>query len=115
MALNNLQELRQQESQGPAIARRVEITVDGVKKPQSRIRGMIETFTAAFGKKIRNEALTNGIGKIAQDPAGLQEAMGRQGETFQADHGVSSPIGKPVIACDYRAHVIARGIGSGRV
>src|SRR5262245_39616209 len=76
---------------------------------------MIETFTTAFGKKIRYEPLANRIGKIAQDPAGLQEAMGRQSETFQADHGVAAPIGKPVIASDYRAHVVARGIGPGRV
>jgi hypothetical protein len=46
--------------------------------------------------------------------AGLHRSARYQGKPLQTDHGVPSPIGKPMIARDDGADFVSGGAGAGR-
>src|SRR5712692_8958325 len=83
-----------------------------MKEPQRCIGSVVEPFPASLRKKIWNQAVAYRVSKIAQDPARLQRAIGHKRQSFETDHCVSPPIGKPMITGHYGAHFIAQRIGA---
>ena len=50
------------------------------------------------------------MGEGAQDVTSLEQSTCDQGQAFQTDHRVASPIREPVISGDHGADFIARGV-----
>src|SRR6266852_1175905 len=74
---------------------------------------MIFPFLCAIGKHVWNQAIAHVMRESAQDVAGLEPASRNQGETFEADHCVASPIGEPMVSRDNRAHFVAGSMSAG--
>src|SRR5437868_20163 len=88
----------------------MQVTTERVKKPQSRVGGMIKPFLFSIWKHVWDESIANVMRESAQNIPGFQTATGYQRESFQRNHGIASPIGEPMIASDHRSHFIAGGV-----
>src|SRR5205814_10477166 len=86
-----------------------------MKKPKRSVRRMIETLALAFGKHIGDQSIANVMRESPQYPAGLGISAGGQRQSFETDHRVAPPVGKPMIACDDRADFITRGMSARRI
>ena len=49
-----------------------------------------------------------------KDVTGFKAASRSQGETFEADHRIASPIREPMVASDDSAHFVTGGVRSSR-
>ena len=80
-----------------------------MKKPERRIRGVINTFFLPLRKHVWDETIANVTGECAQDVTGFEPAAGAQSQSFETDHRVATPIGEPVVPRDDGADFIAGG------
>src|SRR5205085_8979053 len=87
-----------------------QVTTKRVKKPQSRVGGMIKPFFFSIRKHVWDESIANVMREGAQNISSFQTAPGNEGETFQRNHGIASPIGEPMITGDHGSHIMAGGM-----
>src|SRR5690348_3735343 len=106
MVVDDIAQFGKDETKRGPIVGVLEVTIEGVKEPEAGIGGMIEPFVLAFGKEIGDEAVADGVSKGAQDPAGFSITASDQGESFEADHGIPAPVGKPMIPCNHGTNFI---------
>ena len=71
MMRDDVGQFRQQLAQKFAIGSYFEITLQRVKKPQRRVRGMINPFLLALRKKVWNQPVANMFGKYVEYAARL--------------------------------------------
>src|SRR6476660_9270191 len=83
--------------------------------PQSGISRVVQPLILSFRKHVWDQAILNVVGKCAQDVSSFDLTARNQGQPFQTDHCVSSPIGEPVVARDHSANLIAGRLCSGFV
>src|SRR5690348_8575857 len=83
-----------------------------MKKPKACIDGVIHALGVALREHVRNEAGAYIVGESTQDPLCLCFTTGREGQAFKRDHCVAAPIGKPMVAGDYGAHLVAFSMGA---
>ena len=86
----------------PVVARGRVIRANCLEVPERRVDGIVLGRLARVGKSVREHSLVHESGECLEDPARDLRATGRQGETWQGDHGVASPVAEPVIARDHR-------------
>jgi hypothetical protein len=115
MALDDLDQRRQEPFERGSVADELHIAVEGVKEPERCIGGVIQGLFASFGKKIRDEAVTYVLGERPEYVARLEMPACRQREPLEADHRVAPPVGEPVIAGHHAAGLVASGSGARRV
>src|SRR3954471_17359815 len=108
MAVDDIAQVREQQAKSSSVVGVFHVAVDGVKEPESGIGRMVKAFILAFRKHVGDEPIANVMREGPQDVSGLGMATGREREPFEADHGVASPVGKPVISGDYRSNLITR-------
>src|SRR5213595_2480792 len=112
MMLRDIDQDWQQQMQSGPIVGVMQVTTKRVKKPQSRVGGMIKPFFFSIWKHVWDEPITNVMGEGAQNISCFQAATLNERESFQLDHGIASPIGEPMITGDYCSHFIARGMSA---
>jgi hypothetical protein len=107
VVFHDVDEDRQQRGQRRAIVGGGQVSVQRLEEPQRGIGGVVEPFGLAFGEEIGNEPVAHVVAERPEDLAGLIVPAGDQGQPGQRDHGVTAPVGEPVIARDHRARVAA--------
>ncbi len=107
MVFNDVDQSREQEFECVVIVGLFYIPIESVEKPKGRICGIISTFLRDIGKHVRNQTVPDIMGESVQDVTSFQPATGQKRQTFQADHGVAAPIGKPMISGDDGARFVA--------
>src|SRR5207244_9124789 len=110
MILRDIDQDPQQQMQSGPIVCVMQVATKRVKKPQSGVGGMIKPFLFSIRKHVWDEPIANVMGEGAQNISRFQTAPGNEGETFERNHGIASPIGEPVVTGDYRSHFIAGGM-----
>ena len=93
----------------------LQILVQRMEEPERRIGRMIEPIRFSFGEHVRDEPVPNVVRKGTEDVARSHLPPGGHRETFQADHGVTAPIGKPVVAGDDTTNLVAVGARPGSI
>src|SRR5262249_45524544 len=91
----------------------VQVTTQGVKKPERRVGGVIKTFLLPIREHVWDEPVADVMGECSQNISGLQTTTGDKAETFQRNHGVASPVGEPMITGDDSSHVVTRSMRTG--
>src|SRR5437868_2504067 len=71
---------------------------------------MIFPFLRAVRKHVRNQAVSDVVGKGAKNITVFQPAPGREGEALQTDHSVTAPISEPMVARDHGANFVTGGV-----
>src|SRR5881394_2630718 len=110
MMLGDIDQDWQQQMQSGPIVGVMQVTTKRVKKPQSRVGGMIKPFLFSIRKHVWDEPIADVMGEGAQNISRFQTAPGNEGETFQRNHSIAPPIGAPVVTGDHRSHFIAGGM-----
>src|SRR4051794_19499713 len=88
------------------IVHMLQITMDSMKEPERGIRRVIQTLRFTFGEHVGDEPVTYVVGKGSEDIAGFDRAPRGHGETFETDHGVTTPVCKPVVTGDDTSNLI---------
>jgi len=70
---------------------------------------MIQTVPLTLGKHIGNQAVAHVMAKCPQYPARLFVTAGHQRESFQADHGIATPVREPGVPGNNGPDFIAGG------
>src|SRR5207237_5285444 len=96
-----------------AVGCSLEITVQCVKEPKRRVGGVVSAFLGAVRKHVWNQTISDIMRERAQDVAGLEQSSRDQGQAFQANHRVASPIGEPMISGDDGPDFVAGGMRAG--
>src|SRR5882672_8455167 len=89
MMLGNIEQLRQNLLERRAIARKFDVSIQCMKKPQGGVGGVVKALVLTFGKHVRNQAIPDVVSERSQNPSGFGETPRRQGQTLEADHGVA--------------------------
>ena len=95
-------------------SRLLQITAQGMEKPERRVRRVIKPFLLAIREHVRNQSVPDIIREGSQDISGLEGTAGDERKAFEADHGVASPIGEPMVSRDDGANFIAGRVGARR-
>ena len=74
-----------------------QVFVERAEKPQGGVDGVVFGLFADVGEAVGNHARADVGGKGLEDAFGLGVAAGDQADPGQGDHGVTSPVGEPVI------------------
>src|SRR5690349_22583711 len=82
------------------------ISMYSLKVPKSRIDGVVFRDFIEIRKSIRQHALINIAGKGSQNTARDLSASCGNGEAWQTDHCVATPIAKPVITRNHAAAIL---------
>src|SRR5919109_2874466 len=69
---------------------------------------MIQTRVFALGKQVGDEPVADEACEGPQNPTGLDVPARRERESFQADHGITAPVGEPVVPGDDAALLISK-------
>ena len=112
--IDDVLELRVQQRERQPIARALDVAIDGVEEPQRRIGRVVQPFLPPFRKHVGNQTVSNVVGERAQDESRFDLAAGHERQPFKADHGVTAPVGEPVVAGDNRAHFVAERVRARR-
>ena len=115
MVLDDVDELGDQHLEGRGVSGHVHVAVDRVEEPEGGVGGVVEPLGPPVGEEVGDQAVADVVGEGAEDVAGLVVPPGRQGQPFEADHGVAAPVGEPVVAGDDGADLLARGMRPSRV
>src|SRR4051794_5370763 len=115
MAPNDIAELRQEQPQSRSISGVFNITIDGVKEPQRCVGCVIEAAVLPLGEHIWNQAIADVVRERSQDVSRFCVTASRECQPFQTDHGVATPIGKPVITGYDGAYLVTRSMRSGGI
>src|SRR5580765_8486097 len=89
--------------------------MQSMKEPEGSIGSMVQALIFSLRKKIWDQALADVIGESSQDPSRLGKSPGRERQALETDHGVASPVGEPMVACDHSANLVTRGVRPGGV
>src|SRR5262249_5137157 len=100
---------RENQSQGLAVASRLEVAVERVKEPERRVGRMIAPLPFAFGEQVRDQSVAHVMREGPKDPTGLGQPPRGERQPFEADHGIAPPVGEPVVAGDHRANLVTGG------
>ena len=71
--LGDVDQDRQEEPQGDAVLRFLQVTPERVKEPERRVRRVIKPFLLAVGKHVRDQSVANVMRERAQDVARLRD------------------------------------------
>ena len=82
MVFGDVDQRRQQQFERGAIVRRFEITVERVKEPKRRVRGVIFPFGRFVREHVRNQTVADVMRERAQNVTGFEPAPGRQGSSL---------------------------------
>src|SRR5215467_12777070 len=115
MQSDDLFKPREQTVQRVAVAAHIDVPVRCMKEPKSCVGCMVKPLTGSFWKHVGNEPVFQIHREGAENVACLRNATRCEGQSFQADHRVSSPIGEPVVARNDCALFIADSVGPSRV
>src|SRR5690349_8175506 len=101
MAVDDVAKLWKEDAKGRAIIGVLNVFVDRVEEPESRVGGVVKAVVFAFRKHVGDKAVANVVGKSTQDISSFRVSSRWERQSFEADHGVAAPVGEPVIACDH--------------
>src|SRR5262245_8563331 len=76
---------------------------------------MVKPLPSSLRKHVGDEPVLQVLRKCSQDISGFRNTTGREGQPFEADHRISSPIGEPMVARNDRAFFIAHGVRLRRI
>src|SRR5205814_3941654 len=113
MMFDDVDQRRQKKLQCRAVGGSLEIPVQRVEEPKRRVGGVVFAFLGAVGEHIWNQTVTDIMRECAQNVAGLEQSSRDQGQAFQTDHRVASPIGEPMISGDDGPDFVAGGMRAG--
>src|SRR5262245_12116988 len=108
MVLDNIEQLREHEPERVRISSYVEIAIQSMEEPQSGIGRMIQALLFSLGEQVRNETIAYIVRERAENIASFDVAPCGAGEVFQAEHGITPPIGEPVIPSNHRTYLVTR-------
>src|SRR5262249_13333110 len=87
----------------------LEILMNRVEEPKSRIYGVVFRLPTLVWKAVRKHTLIAVLEKRRQNFSSQVKPFRRKGQTRQADHGIPTPVGEPVVVCDDRRGSISAG------
>src|SRR5204863_9991127 len=91
-----------------------QITAKRVEKPECRIRRVIKPSLRAIREHVGDQSVTDVVREGSQDVSCLEGTASNERKTFEADHGVASPISEPMVSRDDGADFIAGGVRTRR-
>src|SRR2546428_6179223 len=77
-----------------------------MEEPQGGISGMIQALLFPLGEQVGNETVMHIVRERAENIAGFVVAPRGEGKALQADHGIATPIGEPVVPSNHRAYLV---------
>jgi hypothetical protein len=105
--LDDRQENRQEKFEQRAVPGISEVPIDRVKEPKRCVGGVVDPGVVALREHVRNETVLHIVRKGSEDVARLGIAAGDESQALEADHGVATPVGEPVVARNDRAKLVA--------
>src|SRR5437867_2147341 len=83
-----------------------------MEEPQGGISRMIPALLFTLGEQVGNETVMHIVRERTENVAGFVVAPRGEGKALQANHGIATPIGEPVIPGNHRAYLVTGSMRS---